>query len=301
MKTISKFYNNKKVLVTGGAGFIGSHIVEELVKIGAKVKVLDDLSSGNINNLKNVFSHINLIYGNVINPFTCFNATKDVQIVFHLAALVSVSNSTKNPKLCKKINVIGTKNLLEGCIKNNVKTFILSSSAAVYGNRNEICVETDNTNPLSPYAQSKLDSEKLCIQSHKNYGLNTAALRYFNVYGDRQDPNGEYAAVIAKFTHNLKNKKPLFIFGDGKQTRDFIHISKVVQANLKIATYNNLKGEIFNIASGKSINLFELIKQLEKNVNAKKIDLIFKSKRPGDIQNSIANCEKYKKFIQAIN
>ena len=291
------FYAGKKVLVTGGAGFIGSHLVEELVKLKAKVTVLDNMHSGNINNLKNVFSHINLIYGDVTDPFTAQSATKQQDIVFHLAALISVAYSTQHPEICYKINVGGTQNVLEGCRKNNVATFVFSSSAAVYGNKTEICKETDEPNPLSPYAISKLKSEQLCKQYAQEHGINTVSLRYFNVYGQRQDPNGEYAAVVAKFTHNLKNKLPIIIFGDGKQTRDFIHVSRVVDANLNIAMHQNLHGDIFNIASGKSINLLQLIKQLEDEIQIKKKDVVFQDQRPGDIKTSLASCTKYQKFM----
>ena len=298
MKTTKKFYKNKNVLVTGGAGFIGSHLAQELVKHGAKVTVLDNFSTGNINNLRNVFSKIDITYGDITNSFTCLNASKNNHIIFHLAALVSVQYSIHNPKVCNKINIQGTKNLLEACKKNNIETFIFSSSASVYGDRNGRCCEKDNPNPLSPYAQSKIEGENLCGEYFQKYGLSTASLRYFNVYGERQNPNGEYAAVVAKFKQNLENKKPLIIFGDGKQTRDFIHVSKVVEANLKIGMHQNLKGEVLNIATGKSINLFELITKLEKETKTKKVNILFQPSRKGDIFTSLADCEKYKKLVE---
>jgi nucleoside-diphosphate-sugar epimerase len=298
MKSTTNFYENKNVLVTGGAGFIGSYLVQELVKHKAKVTIFDNFSSGNINNLRPIFSQINIIYGDITNPFACFNATRDKEIVFHLAALVSVPCSIQNPQICHQINVEGTKNILEGCRKNEVKTFIFSSSAAVYGNKKDKCEETDKPNPKSAYAKSKLQGEELCKHYAQEYGIKTASLRYFNVYGKGQNPNGDYAAVVAKFKHNLENNKPLVIFGDGKQTRDFIHASKVAQANIQIAMQENLSGEIFNIASGKSINLFELIEQLEKETKTKKAGLTFQAARTGDIQNSSANCEKYKKLVE---
>lgn len=297
MGEITKFYNDKKVLVTGGAGFIGSHIVEKLVAYGAHVTVLDNFSTGNINNLKDVFPYITILYGDITDPFTCMNATQHKSVVFHLAALISVAYSTEHPETCHQINTQGTKNLLKACKKNKVDTFVLSSSAAVYGNRTDRCKETDNPNPASPYAQSKLEGETLCKHFAKKHGINTVSLRYFNVYGDRQDPNGEYAAVVAKFKHNLLNNLPITIFGDGKQTRDFLHVSQVVKSNLEIATYNNLHGDVFNIATGKSITLFELIEQLEKEIQVKRRDVIFKNPRPGDIQTSLASCEKFKQFI----
>ncbi|MBD3231939.1 NAD-dependent epimerase/dehydratase family protein [Candidatus Dependentiae bacterium] len=298
MKSMEEFYKNKNVLVTGGAGFIGSHLVEKLVELNANVTILDNLATGQLKNLSSILPYINIIYGDITNHFTTIKASKNQNIIFHLAALTSVAESIQNPSLCKKINIEGTKNILEGCKKNNVVTCIFSSSSAVYGNKNEQCKESDSTNPLSPYAQSKLESEKLCQNYSKEYGINIACLRYFNVYGKNQNPNGEYAAVVAKFKHNLINKKPLMIFGDGKQTRDFIHVSKIVQANLKIAMNKNLNSEIFNIASGKSINLFELIKNLEKETKTKNVNIIFKAARIGDIFYSAANCEKYKKLIK---
>ncbi len=301
MKSVKEFYKDKRILITGGAGFIGSHIAEELIKNKAKVTVLDNFSTGNINNLKKTFPQINIIYGDIANSFTCFSATKNIDTVFHLAALASVKQSIQYPKICDEININGTKNLLEECRKNKVKTFIFSSSAAVYGNKNEQCNENDKLNPLSPYAKSKIEGEQLCKRYSDDYKINTACLRYFNVYGERQDPNGEYAAVVAKFMNNLKNNKPITIFGDGKQTRDFIHVSKVVQANLKIAMQDSLNGEKINIATGKSIDLLELLNNLEKETLNKRVDLLFKPARKGDILHSIANCTKYTKLIQNYN
>ncbi|MFA5075128.1 MAG: NAD-dependent epimerase/dehydratase family protein [Candidatus Babeliales bacterium] len=298
MKQLTEFYKNKNVLVTGGAGFIGSHLTDELVNLGAKVTVLDNFSTGSLTNLKNVFTKINIICVDIRNYFACSNATKDIEIIFHLAALVSVPESIKNPNLCKKINLDGTKNLLQASVKNQVKTVIFSSSAAIYGNKNSVCNENDTPNPESPYAQYKLESEEFCKTYSQEHNLNTASLRYFNVYGPKQNPDGQYAAVIAKFKENLLNNKPLTIFGDGKQTRDFIHVSKVVQANLTIAMQENLKGDIFNIASGKSINLLELIEQLKLETNTQNIEFKFEPARPGDIFTSMACCSKYKNLVK---
>lgn len=297
MKSLKDFYKDKNILVTGGAGFIGSHLVEELIKYEANVTVLDNLSTGNLNNLYKVISQINLLYGDITNSFTCRKATSNKDIVFHLAALTSVTYSIQNPKICKKINIIGTQNLLDGCKFNEIKKFIFSSSAAVYGNKNDKCSENDIPKPESPYAQSKLESEKICKQYSNEHKIQTTILRYFNVYGDRQNPNGDYAAVIAKFRDNLKKQKPIVIFGDGKQTRDFIHVSKIVNANLKIAMQENLNGEIINVASGESINLLELLEQLEKEMKTKNVDIKFKPSRTGDINQSFADCSKCKRLL----
>lgn len=297
MDQLKESYQGKRVLVSGGGGFIGSHLVEKLIELQAKVTVLDNFSNGSLNNLRNVITQINLLYGDVRSSYTCLKATKNQDIVFHMAALVSVPLSTQHPKTCNEINVTGTDNLLKNSVKNNVKTFILSSSAAIYGNKNEICKEEDSPNPQTPYATSKLESENLCKQYDKENELNCASLRYFNVYGERQSSNGDYAAVVAKFKQNLIDRKPIVIFGDGKQLRDFIHVSKVVEANLKIGIKQNLNGEIFNIASGQSISLLELLDQLEKETKIEKTQIVYKETRSGDIAISRADCYKYEKLL----
>lgn len=297
MKHLEAFYKGKNILVTGGAGFIGSHIAQALVGLGARVTILDNFSAGNLSNLSSVFTYINLQYADITSAYSCLQAAKNKDIVFHLAAFTSVPGSIANPDLCTKINVLGTKNILEACKDRGVKTFIYSSSAAVYGNKTEDCTETDPTNPQSPYASSKVLGEKLCKEYADAMIVSTACLRYFNVYGDRQNPNGSYAAAVAKFKHNLLNKKPITIYGDGTQTRDFVHVSDVVKANLNIAMLENMKGDIYNIGSGKSMNLLELIEKLELELNIKKTDITFESRRAGDIVHSNANCSKYKNLV----
>lgn len=300
MKQIKKFYEGKRVLVTGGAGFIGSHLVEKLVDIGARVTVLDNFSSGKIHNLKNVIPNITIIYSDVSFDHVGLKATQNQAMVFHLAAMVSVPQSIKYPELCEKINTQGTKNLLNGCVKNRVGTFIFSSSCAVYGNRQSPCTESDSPCPLSPYAQSKLLAENLCQKYSQDFAIKTACLRYFNVFGERQNFNGDYAAVIAKFKYNLENNLPLTIFGDGTQTRDFIPVNEVVDANLRIGMQPNLTGEVFNVASGKSVSIIDLIKMLEKEVGKKAPEIKFEGARVGDITHSVASCEKYKNIIRAV-
>lgn len=300
MKQLKKFYEGKKVLVTGGAGFIGSHLVEKLVAIGARVTVLDNFSSGKIHNLKNVIPNVTIIYSDVSLDHVGLKATHNQDMVFHLAALVSVPQSIKYPELCEKINTQGTKNLLNGCVKNHVKTFIFSSSCAIYGNKQGPCNENDSPCPLSPYAQSKLAAENLCVKYSQDFAIKSACLRYFNVYGERQNFNGDYAAVMAKFKYNLENNLPLTIFGDGTQTRDFIPVSEVVDANLRIGMLQNLKGEIFNIASGKSISIIDLIKTLEREVGKVAPEIKFEGARSGDIVHSVASCEKYKNIISSV-
>lgn len=298
MNHLKKFYEGKRVLVTGGAGFIGSHLSEKLVELGARVSVLDNFSTGKIQNLKNIVHGVTIIYSDISLDHVCLKATQNQDIIFHFAALVSVPQSIKYPELCEKINVQGTKNLLNGCIKNGVKTFVFSSSCAVYGDKLGPCSENDSTCPKSPYAQSKLDAENLCKKYSQDFSLKTVSLRYFNVYGERQTFNGEYASVMAKFKYNIEHGLPLTIFGDGFQTRDFVSVADVVDANLKIAMSQNLNGEVFNVASGESIKIIDLVKMLEKELGKAAPEIKFEGARSGDIKHSIANCKKYKEFIK---
>lgn len=298
---MKSFYENKNVLVTGGAGFIGSHIVEDLVKLGANVTNLDNFSSGNIKNLKKILPQINLIKNDIRLKEACLQASKNVEVIFHLAALSSVQKSIQNPELCYDININGTLNLLQAATKNKVKHFIFSSSAAIYGKQNKPCKETDIPKPQSPYAESKLKGEELCREFANKHNISAISLRYFNVYGKRQNPNGEYAAVVAKFINDLQKKYPLTIFGNGKQTRDFIHVSEVSKINLKFGTLSSLKGEDFNIASGKSVNLFELINHLKKQLNSPQPPIVFKPARKCEILHSQANITKYQRFISKVD
>lgn len=294
MKNLKKFYNDKNILITGGAGFIGSHLAIELIKLNAHVTILDNFSTGKLSNLKEIISNINITCGDITNPFTCKKATRNKDIVFHLAALTSVAYSVENPEICYKINIEGTKNLLEGCKQNNVSKFIFSSSASIYGNRDNICKESDKPHPESPYAKSKVEGERLCKEYNQKHNLNTGILRYFNVYGENQDPNGDYAAVVAKFSTNIKNNVPIKIYGTGKQKRDFIHVKKVALANIKLASLEKINNQIINVATGKSIDLLELLKKLEFELEKKAVKINFYPERAGDILNSVASNKKYK-------
>ena len=296
MNKLKKFYRGKSVLVTGGAGFIGSHVAEVLCANEARVTVMDDLSTGSLFNISTFSEKITLLVSDITNPKDCIRATVNKDIVFHMAAFVSVPESVKNPNICKKINVEGTSNMLEACLQNKVKTFILSSTSAVYGDKSGCCREKDDPSPISPYAESKLDAEKLCKTFFEEKGLNTASLRYFNVYGSRQPYFGPHAGVVAKFKQNLLKNEPIIVYGTGKQERDFVHVSKVVEANLYLAMSSSLRGECFNIASGRSISLIDLIKKLEAETNSKSPNILFEGSRECEIMFSRADCSKYSSF-----
>jgi len=297
MKDLHQFYKNKNVLVTGGAGFIGSHIAQSLCSFGACVTILDDFSSGSLDNLKDFCKEFTLFASDITSFKACMKATKKQSIVFHTAAFVSVPESVKNPALCEKINVEGTQNLLEACRANGVEKFVFSSSAAVYGERKDRCKEADTPNPQSPYANSKLAGEKLCKQYSEEHGIETACLRYFNVYGERQPLKNSYSGVVAQFKNSLLKQRPIVVYGDGKQRRDFISVTKVARANLAVAMLSKLNGEIFNVATGESITMLELVGKLEKETGKKRTGIEFKPARSGDIFYSSANCQKYNRFF----
>ncbi|MFC1842756.1 NAD-dependent epimerase/dehydratase family protein [Candidatus Dependentiae bacterium] len=295
LQKMKTFYKDLPVLVTGGAGFIGSHIVEKLVTLGAKVTIIDDLSSGNIQNLKNLKGKIKFICKSIVNMDACLKATKNQAVIFHLAAFISVPESMENPTLCHQVNVDGTFNILQAARINGVKKLVFSSSAAIYGPTELVCKENMTPNPQSPYGTTKLMGEYYCKQFANNFGLKTITLRYFNVFGQRQNPNGAYGAVVAKFTDLMGKNKPVTIFGDGLQTRDFIPVQDVVEANLTVAMLESkfMNGQAFNIGTGKSISLLELVALLKKDFPKYNKEMQFKPARTGDIKHSSADCSKY--------
>lgn len=300
MKQLAEYYRGKEVLVTGGAGFIGSHLVDLLVSNGAVVTVLDNLSSGRLSNLAQVQDHIHFVHGDITDAATCYDVTADKSVIFHLAAFISVPRSVIDPQHCMQVNVEGTHNLLEAAVAHNVSNFVFSSSSSVYGMQAGTCSEKTPLAPQSPYAHSKRDGELLCEQYAQSSGISAACLRYFNVYGNRQNPQGDYAAVVAKFHYNLAHNLPLTVFGDGKQTRDFIHVSQVALANALMGMHRGLTGEPVNVATGKSITLLELIAQLEIETGLMNNGITFAPARAGDIIHSAADCDKLLRLIEKI-
>lgn len=293
-------------LVTGGAGFIGSHISEALLKEGHRVRILDNFSTGRRENIKAVEMiaplNLEIMEGDVRDRKTCDRAVSGMDFVFHEAAQISVPESVHDPETTQEVNIGGTLNLLSACKKAGTKRLVLASSTAIYG---DSPIEKDSLkpkkeyfapNPLSPYALSKLVGEYYCRLFSKTYNLPAVALRYFNVFGPRQDPNSEYAAVIPKFIERLLQEAPPLIYGDGKQSRDFVFVGDVVQANLKAARQPGIEGEVFNVASGRSYTLLQLLEHLKKILRSDQLP-VFAPPRAGDIRYSKANIQKARKLL----
>lgn len=279
----------KKYLVTGGAGFIGSHLVEALLADGHQVVVLDNLSSGKKENLSAVWNEIEFIEGDIRSEEDCLRATEGCNGIFHEAALVSVPDSIERPRDNHAINITGTFNLLEAARANGLKRFVYASSAAVYGDNPELPKREDMLpEPKSPYALAKLAGEQYLSVYAECYGLETVALRYFNVFGPRQDPTSPYSGVISIFADSVSKGKTIEIFGDGRQTRDFIYVADIVQANVAAMHSEKAPSATLNVATGKQTSLLELLATLEK-IEGREVARVFKGARSGDIKHSQAD------------
>jgi UDP-glucose 4-epimerase len=251
-------------LVTGGAGFIGAHIAETLFRRGDCVRVLDNFSTGKRANLAQL-PEVEVIEGDIRDTDVIGQAMAGVDYVIHQAALVSVTQSMADPSTTHAVNATGTLNLLTAAREAGVKRFVLASTCAVYGDNGDLPLkETSAPRPLSPYAASKLIGEVYCQLYHRAFGVPAVCLRYFNVYGPRQDPNGEYAAVIPKFLQRIKQGLPPTIYGDGLQTRDFVYVSDIVRANLLACELEEAAGQVFNVAGGRAVSLLELAAALNE-------------------------------------
>ncbi len=286
-----------RFLVTGGAGFIGSHIVEELVSRRHFVRVLDNFSSGKRENLKRVCGRIDLMAADIRSRQACLKASKGVDFILHQAALRSVPKSLLNPGEYNEVNIQGTLNLLEAALRNKVKVFVLASSSSIYGDVKAF-PEKENflPAPISPYALTKLAGEHYCKMFSRHYGLATVSLRYFNVFGPRQSVDDEYAVVIPKFIScMLKDKRPP-IYGNGRQSRDFTYIQNVVEANITAAGKRNLKGEVFNVASGRDYSILQLVGILSRLLG-KDIKPVFLKPRPGDVYRTLADLSSSRKAL----
>jgi len=283
--------NNDIALVTGGAGFIGSHLVEALLAHGWSVRVLDNFSTGQHGNLAAAVEHIDLITGDLLDPQSLARAVEGADVVFHLAALGSVTRSMEHPLMTHEANSTGTLRVLEAARKAGVRRVVYSSSSSVYGDDEDLPRrELQEAKPLSPYAVSKLVGEHYCRVYARQFSLETVGLRYFNVFGPRQDAQSEYAAVIPRFIESARNGRTPVIFGDGRQTRDFTYVANVVHANL-LAAANGVSGESYNIGSGLATSLLELLSFIRDSLGVT-LHPRFEPERPGDVRDSLACIEK---------
>ena len=276
-------------LVTGGAGFIGSHIAHRLVREGRRVRVLDNFSGGKHANLADIRADIDLIEGDIRDVDTVRHAVDGVEVIFHEAAEPSVPKSIADPATTMDVNVTGTLNMLTAARDAGCRRFVLASTCAVYGDAPESPkVESMLPAPLSPYAISKLTGEQLCTVFASAYGFEAVALRYFNVFGPRQDPNSAYAAAIPRFLAALAAGNAPTVFGDGEQSRDFVYVEDVVKANLLAASVPGIAGRVFNVASGQSVTVNQVLGSLGRATGID-IPATYARERAGDIRHSLAD------------
>lgn len=284
-----------KAVVTGGTGFIGSHIADELVKQNYRVTIFDNLSTGKMENIAQLDGKIEFVEGSVTDLNLLSSVFKGADFIFHEAAVASVKKSVDDPLYANNENVTGTLNVLIAARDNSIKKVIYASSSAIYGNEPTLPKrESIMPDPRSPYAVSKLAAEYYCLVFNKLYGLNTTCLRYFNVFGPRQDPGSQYSAVIPLFIKNIYSGRSPVIFGDGEQTRDFVYVKDVVQANI-LAAESNSTG-IFNIGCGKSISINKLTQILLGLMDRPDIKPVYQAMRTGDVRDSLADITYAKNF-----
>jgi len=275
-------------LVTGGAGFIGSHVVRAFSTSGNEVSVLDDLSTGSLDNLADL--EIDFHKCDIRQPNELARAMQGVDLVFHFAAFISAADSVAEPQACYETNILGSLNVLQAAYSAGVRRVVLASSAAVYGDTEGAIHEDVPKHPASPYAVSKLAMEETARLFTRTYGLETVCLRFFNVYGPGQSPDSAYAAVIPQFIHDLESGRGITILGDGQQTRDFIYVDDVAEACLLAMEHPDASGGTFNIASGHSTSILDLAGILQGFYPGAP-ELQFGPSRPGDVRYSLANIE----------
>jgi UDP-glucose 4-epimerase len=281
-----------KYLVTGGAGFIGSNIVEELLARGHNVAVFDDFSTGRRENLDPFLADIELIEGDLRDAEAVQRVMKGRRFVLHQGALPSVPRSVSDPLKSNEVNVTGTLNVLLAAREAGVQRVVAASSSSVYGDTPTLPkVETMAVLPMSPYAVSKLAMEKYCAAFHKVYGLETVALRYFNVFGPRQDPTSQYSAVIPRFISAVMQSAKAVIYGDGHQSRDFTYVANVVEANLLACEAPNVAGEFFNVACGERYSLLDLL-SIISDITGMPAEAQHEPPRAGDVTHSLADISK---------
>ena len=272
-----------RILITGGAGFIGSNMADSFSEKGHTISILDNFSTGNLKNLKNIKFKIDLHKGDICDDELLQKAIKNCDYVFHLAALRSVPKSFNNPEEYERVNVIGTIKLLQLSVENKIKKFVFASSSSVYGDAAALPLkEAMPTSPISPYAISKFNAELYCKLFYNNYKLPTVSLRYFNVFGPRQSLENKYAVVIPKFIQSLYNNEKPPIYGDGDQTRDFTFVENVVTAHEAVLKSDKTHGKAYNVACGERHSVLDLAQDLNKLMR-KDVKPRFLSVRPGDV------------------
>jgi nucleoside-diphosphate-sugar epimerase len=288
---------NPRSLVTGGAGFIGSHLVERLTELGHAVTVLDNLSSGHLSNLAHLLDRITFIEGDIRDPGAVLAASQGCKIIFHQAAKVSVPQTVLEPVESAMVNDIGTLTVLEAAHKNGVRRVVLASSCAVYGDDPTLPKrEAMTLKPMSPYAVQKMGGEYYARLYDGLYGVETVCLRYFNVYGPRQDPSSPYSGVISIFLTRAAEEKVPIIYGDGEQSRDFIFVKDVVKANLLAASTPGISASVFNIGTGHAISVNQLWNCICK-LGGVRMDPMHRPGRPGDIRHSLADIARAKEHL----
>lgn len=292
---------NRKVLVTGAAGFIGSHLVETLLKLDTQVIGLDNLSTGSLSNLKEARkdNRFKFVQGDIRNRTIVEKTTEKMDYIFHQAALVDVQGSIRDPQLFHDVNVGGTLNILWGAHQNETCKFVFASSAAVYGEQKMLPIrESAAQAPDTPYGLTKLIGEKYCLLFHQTYGVKTVILRYFNVYGPRQNPLNPYSGVISKFISNALSGDHLTIYGDGEQTRDFVFVEDIITANLLAATTPEADRKILNIGSGKQVTINQLAEKIIDLCARPNVHLKHVNPRQGDIKHSRADITSAKHILK---
>jgi len=289
-----------RALVTGGGGFIGSHLAEALLKKGHGVRILDDFSTGKRENLifENNYPSLDIVEGDIRDLALCQKVMEGTDYVFHQAALPSVQRSVEDPLGSNAVNVGGTLNILLAARDAKVKRVMYASSSSIYGDTPTLPKREDmSLMPLSPYALQKYAGEQYCRLFSQLYGLETVSLRYFNVFGPRQDPNSVYSAVIPRFIEALLHRRSPIVYGDGEQSRDFTYIDNVVQANVLAMSAPRLQGEGVNIACGQRISLNQLLAILKKLIQSER-PVVYEEARPGDVQHSLADISKAKDSLK---
>jgi nucleoside-diphosphate-sugar epimerase len=285
-------------LVTGGAGFIGSHITSALASAGARVRVIDDLSTGYRENLEEIKGDLDFVQGSLADERTLAKAIEDVELVFHEAAIPSVPRSVENPRQTHTASVESTFSLLLAAREKKVRRLVYAASSSAYGDQPTLPkVETMLPEPLSPYAVAKLVGEHYCQVFTRVYGLETVSLRYFNVFGPRQDPSSTYSGVVSRFISDLLGGKRPIIYGDGEQSRDFTYIENVVDANLKAAETTKGVGQIINVANGERITLNQLLLELKSLTNKLDVSPDYQEPRAGDVKHSLADITRARTLL----